>query len=295
MNKLISLTFIGLILALFSCHSIVAPGPNYHLWDLEESLLLEPDALITQIINENYDACLCGLTYADVGIFEYYTNFKLYAGLHNYNVPDEILKIARNDRDRAFAYCWKIHLATDAISHNYFVPAEIRKTKLPNVIIHPIKELKIESDYLNPISNHMMEIHEEFDDLVEQATGRDWSGEAEKLNQIIGGGQFYEEAYAPESSTSWGKFQNSFYKFIGNFVNDKSAIDMERLTIEESRKILRGETPNLDPSGEESLRQADRDTQMILYLITIFSTIIIFYLGFRWNVIGFSKNKFRMR
>jgi len=269
--------------------------PNYHLWDLDKSLEEEPDALIAQTILDNYDACLCGLEYADVGIFEYYTNFKEYAGLHNYNVPTELLRLAKNDRDRAFAYCWKIHLATDGISHNYFVPAEIRRTKLPNYIIHPIKELKIEGNYLDPRSNHMMEIHEEFDDLVEKATGRDWSNEAEKLNKIIGGGQFYTEAYSPETSTFWGKFQNTFYKAINPFINDESTIDMEKLTIQDSKKILRGETPTIDPSGEKALKDADESTQLWLYGLTLLVIIILTYLGFRWNIIGFSKTKFRIR
>lgn len=289
------LFIIGMVFLVMLMTKVPAPGPNFHLYTLDKSLAEEPDALITRIILENYDACLCGMMYADVGIFEYYTNFKEYAGLHNYNVPDEILRLAKNDRDRAFAYCWKIHLATDAISHNYFVPAEIRKTKLPNDIIHPIKELKLEGDYLDSRSNHMMEIHQEFDDIVKQATGRDWSDEAGKLNTIIGGSAFYSEAYAPETSTFWGRFQNQFYKFISNFVNDKSVIDMEKLTLEETKKILRGETPSLDPSGEEALRRADKDTQLWLYGISLFIIIIIFYLSFRWNLIGFSRKKIQIK
>jgi len=274
---------------------VVAPGPNLHLWALDKSLEQENSTLITQIIKDNYDACLVGLSYADAGIFEYYTNFKEYAGLHNYNVPDEILRLARNDRDRAFAYCWKIHLATDGISHNYFVPAEIKKTKLPNSIIHAIKELKIEGYYLDPRSNHMMEKHAEFDSLVEQATGRDWSSEAERLSKILGGNDFYSEAYVPDTSTFWGKFQNTLYKAIKNFVSDSSTVDLERLSIEQSRMILRGETPILDPSGEEALRSADKETQLWLYGLTFGLIIIIFYLGFRWNLIGFSKSKFKFK
>lgn len=289
------LLMLGTLIILSSINLIIAPGENYHLWDLDKGLTQEPNTLISSIIKDNYDACLCGLTYADVGIFYYYTSFKDYAGLHNYNVPDELLRLAKNDRDRAFAYCWKVHLATDSVSHNYFVPAEIEKTKLPNDIIHPIKELKIEGNYLDPRSNHMMEIHAEFDDLVKQATGKDWSPEAIKLNTIIGGGNFYSEAYAPDTSTFWGRSQNYLYKIIAPLIDDKSAVDMEKLTVEETAKVLRGETPAGDPSGEAALKAADKSTQLWLFGLTFLFIIIVTYLGFRWRLFGFSKERFKFR
>lgn len=295
MNKIYSVWSFTLLMILLSTNIISAPGPNFHLYVLDKSLELEPDALITQIILDNYDACLAGMTYPDVGIFEYWTNFKAYAGLHNYNVPEELLRLAENDRQRAFAYCWKIHLAPDGISHNYYVPAGIEKSKIPNYLYHPVKELKLEGNYLDPRSQHMLEIHAEFDEIVEKATGRDWTPEAEKLSKIIGGGDFYSEAYAPETETFFGKFQNSIYRFVSLFVNDKSAVDMERLSIEETRKVLRGETPSIDPSGRDALRKADQDTQLWLYGITFLFIALIYYLSFRWNLIGFSKNKFKIR
>jgi len=295
-NKILLITFLSITLIL--CYSsVIAPGPNMHL-KLALSAINDPEVnntLIANIIQNNLDACFVGVEYADSGIFEYYTNFKAYAGLHNYNMVDELLKLAKNDRDRAFAYCWKLHLAADSVSHNFFVPAEIRKTKLPNYIIHPIKELKIEGNYLDIRSNRMMEGHKEFDELVTKAAGRDWSGEAEKLNSIIGGGMFYDKAYAPDTVTYWGKLQNFFYKYIAYFVNDESEVDLYNLAYQESKAVLRGETNSLDPSGEEALMRADQETQLWLYLITLIVIIIIFYLSFRWNLIGFNKNKFKIR
>jgi len=287
----------GFIFILLIRPAIIAPGPNYHLWDLNE-ILKDPSVnitLISQIINNNYDSCLCGLEYPDVTIFEYYTNFKVYAQMHNYNVVDEMLRVARNDRDRSFAYCYKIHLATDGASHNFFVPQAIKSTLLPNYIIHGPKELAQESRFLNPVSQHMMENHQEFDWLVTQATGRDWSSEAEKLNIIIGGGNFYSQAYAPETQTFWGKSQNILYKTVGLFVSAESTVDLEKLSIEESKAVLRGETPSLNPSGEEALAAADAETKVWLYLVTFLILVVIFFLSFRWRIIGFSKEPFKIR
>lgn len=283
------------ISVMFAVSSVIAPGPNLHLFTLEEGMNETEETLIKGIIESNYDACLAGLVYADVGIFEYYTNFKAYKGLHNYNVVEEMLNIARNDRDRAFAYCYKIHLAGDSVSHNFYVPAAIKRTKLPNYIIHPIQELKIEGHYLDPRANRLMERSQEFDWLVEQASGRDWSTEARRLNVILGGGQFYDKAYAPDSSTFWGRFQNSLYRIVGHLVSEESSIDLKELMVEETKAVLRGETNSLDPSGEESLMRADQSTQLWLYALTFLTIIIVFYLSFRWNIIGFRKGRFKIK
>lgn len=286
MKKFVFFLF-ALVLIFISTSGVIAPGPNFHL-KIFTNLSMDPsvnNTLISQIINDNFDACLSGLEYPDVGIFEYYTNFKSYMQLHNYNVVDEMLKVARNDRDRAFAYCYKIHLATDGVSHNFFVPGAIKGTLLPNYIVHPIKELKIEGRYLDSRSNRMMENHKEFDWLVEKATGRDWSSEADKLNTIIGGGDFYNKAYTPDSVTFWGKFQNTFYWTLSKFISDKSEVNLWSLSLEESKSVLRGETPALDPSGEKALNSADQGTQLWLYLITFFIVIIIYILAWRFHLI----------
>jgi len=280
---------------IFLVGGVIAPGPNLHLDVLDTSLAEMNDTLIAGIINENYDACLAGLSYADVGIFEYWTNFKSYKELHGYNTVDEMLRIARNDRDRAFTYCYKIHLAGDGISHNFYIPAAIKRTKLPNYITHPPQELMVEGHYLDPRANRLMERSEEFDWLVEKATGRDWSPEARRLNTILGGGQFYDKAYAPDTSTFMGKFQKVLYTGVGKFVSEEKSVDLRELMIEETKAVFRGETSSLDPSGEEALRSADESTQLWLYGGSIVLIIVLFYLSFRWSLIGWNKNKFKFR
>lgn len=294
-KKTLLLSFIFMSLLLLPLGS--SPGPNLHLNGLDE-ILADPtvnDTLIANMINENYDACLAGLEYPDVGIFEYYTNFKAYAQLHDYNVVEEMLRVARNDRDKTFAYCYKIHLAEDSPSHNFYVPAAIRRTKLPNYIIHPIQELKVEGRYLDPRANRLMERHEEFDWLVEKATGRDWSKEADNLNLILGGGNFYSKAYKPETTSWLGKFQNAFYRIIEPLTSEETEVDLRKLMIEEGKAVLRGETGSLDPSGERALMEADKQTQLWLYIGTAIIIIIIFFITWRWRIIGFSREKFKIR
>jgi hypothetical protein len=296
-NKLLILSLSSVFLTILFCNLVPAPGPNFHFVTVNE-ILHEAgtnSTLIAKLINDNFDACLVGFEYPDVGIFEYYTNFKDYAGTHNYNVPDEALRIAKNDRERVFAYCYKLHLAEDSVSHNFFVPVTIKKTKLPNYLVHPIQELKIEGRYLDPRANHMMEKHAEFDKLAEKATGRDWSKEAEKLNILIGGGQFYSKAYNPNTGTTWGKIQNQFYALLVKVVPITTEVDLAKLCKEEARAVLRGETNDLDPSGEFALQSADKETQLWLYVGSFIIIAIIFGLSFYFRIIGFSKKGFRER
>jgi len=291
MKPIYMIIMFSAVIILSSMNGIIAPGPNFHLNNTLDSLN-DPsvnNTLISNLINDNLDACLVGLEYPDVGIFEYYTNFKDYVGTHNYNVPDEMLRIAKNDRERAFAYCYKIHLAQDSVSHNFFIPVTIKRTKLPNYIVHPIQELKIEGRYLDARSNHMMEKHAEFDYLVEAATGRDWSTEADKLNTIIGGGQFYSKAYNPDTGTNWGKIQNTFYSALTYFVPVTTEVNLYSLDKEEVKAVLRGETNDLDPSGELSLNSADQETQLLLYVGSFVIILIIFIVSFYFKIIGWRK------
>lgn len=295
MNKIVLLILPAMFIILLLLPLGISPGPNMHVNMTNKCLndVSVNDTLISNLIKDNFDACLVGLEYPDVGIFEYYTNFKDYVGTHNYNVPDEMLRIAENDRQRAFAYCYKIHLAKDSISHNFFIPVAIKRTKIPNYLIHPIQELKEEGKFLTPISNHMMEKHAEFDAFAAKAMGRDWSSEAEKLNIIIGGGQFYSKAYNPDTGTSWGKIQNYFYSILVKIVPLNSAVDLHFLATEECKAVLRGETNDLDPSGEAALNSADAETQLWLYIGSLVIIIIIFIFSFYFKIIGFSSRRFR--
>ena len=276
-----------LVMILLLAPSVLSWGPNTHLAILSKAIDDSPPSLIKEIITENLDGCYPGLVYADVGIFYYYTNFKLYSGLHNYNVVSEMLRLSKDDRDRAFAYCYKSHLAADAISHNFFIPAAIRRTRIPNYIIHPIQELKIEGFYLNPVANKLMERHKEFDSLVTQASGKDWSVDAARLNTIIGGGEFYSKAYQPDSTTFMGMFQKWGYTFLAKFVGVEKSVPYFELSIEETKAVLRGETSSLDPSGESALKKADSDSQLMLYIISFLVIIAVFWVSWKFKIIGF--------
>lgn len=280
MKRLIAILMLSVILLPL----IGAYGPHTHV-DITFDEVEVSDSLIASLIKENPDACRAGLLYADSGIFFYYDNFQLYKGLHDYNTADRLLQLARDDRQRTFAYCWKIHLAQDGTSHTFFVKAAIERWKIPNYVIHPITELKIEGNHIRLETSTSLEIHEEFDSLVKEATGRDWSEEAERLNKLIGGNEFYTEGFTPSGETTFGKVQRAFFNFISLFVSEEKSVPYVQLARDATNEVLEGGTPSLDPSGEAALREADSKVSIISYVIILAIIILGFFIAWRKKII----------
>lgn len=277
-----------LILALVCVPGVFAWGNQVHYNITMAALNESAPSIIKTIIMNNMDGCLSGIEYPDVSIFYYYgSDGKLgrdYVGTHNYNIVDKMLSIATNDKERAFAYCYKIHLAEDGVSHNYIVPQAIRDYKLPNYVLHPIQELKIEGHYLNPIGYRLMERHSEYDAFYAKASGRDWSKEAAQLNTIMGGGNFYAKAFTPDQGSFMGSAQKIVYTGLAFLVSDKSIIDYYKLSKSEAINVIQGGTSSLDPSGEAALAQADSESNLWTYIISFVVIITLFIVSwkFKW-------------
>jgi hypothetical protein len=269
---------------------VYAPGPYTHFDIISNALKDAPDGYIKQTIMDNMDGCYAGLEYPDVGIFYYYSDYKEYTGLHSYNVVDNLLSLAGdNKKFQAFAYCYKIHLASDGISHNYYVPLAIRQYHIENWVIHPIQELKIEGQYTEEGKNivpKMMERHSEYDKLMQDATGKDWSKDADSLNGIMGGDNFYSEAYTPNTQTFMGTFQVYAYKFVGIFVQKATGQDMVKMAIDASIRTIGGGTEPLDPAGTQALKDADKSAYFLQYLFSAVIMIFLIWLLWRIRLIG---------
>lgn len=285
--KKLYLFLIFVLVSVIGIPSALAYGNQGHL-NLTDSAITESTSTLAGFLKEHRPACLSGIEYPDVGIFYYYTDFKAYAGLHNYGTVEQMLRIATTDDQRAFAYCYKLHLAQDAISHNYVIPAAIKKTGIPNYIIHPVKELKIEGYFLNPIGYKLMENHAKYDAFVQEATNKDWSVDAENLNRIMGGvaGNLYSEAFTFDKTSFIGKFEGIIYTGLKYFVSNEQSVPYQKLSILESKKVLEGQTPSLDPAGAKALEAADAESELWTYLITLIVTVIVFGVSWKMGWIG---------
>lgn len=274
------------LVILISSINVLAFGANTHV-DIDKDLIWTKDSnddyvekgIIAQLIRNNWDACLVGIEYPDKYIFDYFSTFQLYAESHDYNTWDRALNdCARNDRDRAWAYCAKLHLAQDTISHNNYIPTKQRKTKLPNWAIHAPSEFALDGLHIQEETSRIMEKHAEFDSVYECASGRPDEGRAERLNQVLGGNSFYQEAYVTQGTTTFAKLQRGLYIVLSKtpLVDKDRSIDYVNLAISNSRQILAGTNPPQDPSGEKILGAGDKTSNFYLYPITIIGLLILF-------------------
>jgi hypothetical protein len=281
-NQLILLSLIMLSIFAVSNSKITnAYGPNTHVsWALDVVNETQDDTLIKELVRNNEDAYLCGLLYPDSAVIYYYSSFQTYKGLHDWNTADALFKAATNDRQRAFAIGWATHCAMDMVSHNYYIPDKIKATKLINPIIHPLYELITDTHYINVKASHAMEIHPEFDAWVAGVVGRDFSKEAELLNQAVGGGNFYQQSYTLPQQGWLYKTYSLLSQVVKPFVSESMYHPYMDRTKEEVRNIFRDNYASLDPSGEKALSDADAQAQLWQWAIGI-GVIALMYFGAR--------------
>jgi len=97
-------------------------GPVSHI-DIATEVLNYSQLLIPQIMelirSYPYDF-LYGNIGADIVIGKNLTDYEYHC--HNWLIADQVFRAAKNDHQKAFAYGYIGHLASDVIAHNYFVP-----------------------------------------------------------------------------------------------------------------------------------------------------------------------------
>jgi hypothetical protein len=81
----------------------------------------------------------------DVTVVHYYTQVKRYEATHAWSFQECVMSSSSNPKVVACSYGVASHLIADSISHNNFIPQQIRSTFLPNSIIHPLSEATIEA------------------------------------------------------------------------------------------------------------------------------------------------------
>ncbi len=79
---------------------------------------------------------------ADIVIGKNFTEYEYHC--HNWLIGFQVLKSARNNHQKAFAYGYISHLAADVIAHNYFVPNKIITSYRKKLLPHPYWEIRFE-------------------------------------------------------------------------------------------------------------------------------------------------------
>lgn len=141
MKKYLLFLFVSLLLV---TSQISAFFPNTHYQTVLEALKKPSDSPLYKACNENKGYCLAGDMLSDVSVFWYYTKFIRYKVTHNPPLCKNLIKNAPPEL-MACAVGACIHQqGADIVSHNTMVPKTITITKLPNVIVHPFAEQKLD-------------------------------------------------------------------------------------------------------------------------------------------------------
>ena len=294
LNKL----FFGAI-AMFLLISIVLPlssawGPNTHNYLSRDELMDQTEiGTICSTTEANKAAYLLGVEVPDLTVIYYYEQGgREYRISHNWLFQQEIMNQALTDDEKCLAWGIAAHLIEDGISHTQSVPEAITKFRMPNWIVHPLLEKKIDSALilkypdLGSTTPHMMDALDgpnsaRYISMIESAMGSnsviDVKSELTKLKIAISGNKFYDTQFKPTGST-WifqgyyyiDKFTNFLGPYIGtvNFENADAYLDK---TEEQTKNTFDnwGSRYKLSPHGFDELSAANEKTNSSLTIIFI--------------------------
>jgi len=128
----------------------LAWDPWTHQLINDKALEITNDGVIKQTIQQYRNYFDSGYSVTDTPVMHYYLYSSKYDSTHGGWTFQQCveLKASGKPKIQAFAYGIAAHLIADSVSHNNFVPNQIRTTFIPNNIIHPISEFIVGSHIL---------------------------------------------------------------------------------------------------------------------------------------------------
>lgn len=165
-----------LLLALLLPVDAFAWGPGTHL---ETAITLLKDvsmfsSVIIPLLQKYRDEFIYGMVSADLLVGKKYAGHLHHC--HNWDVAWRILERCRTDREKASAYGYLTHLASDIIAHNYYIPYMVIKSFDAAMKNHTYWELRFDVHVKPFIWDKVKEItggdFHEFDRLLESTLKR---------------------------------------------------------------------------------------------------------------------------
>ena len=132
-----------LILVLYPVDAL-AWGPGTHLETaaglLNDIAIFSP--VVIPLLKKYHDEFVYGMVSADVLFGKKYAGYLNHC--HNWNVGWRLLEDCTDDRDKASAYGYLTHLASDIVAHNYYIPLMIIKSHKARMKHHTYWELRFD-------------------------------------------------------------------------------------------------------------------------------------------------------
>ncbi|HLA50623.1 MAG TPA: zinc dependent phospholipase C family protein [Thermodesulfobacteriota bacterium] len=125
--------------------NVYAWGPAAHLEfgrDILNNLRFLPLSLQGLLLSFPYDY-LYGNISADIVVGKNMTETLKHC--HNWRIGLKVLKSARTDSQKAFAYGYISHLAADTIAHNYYIPEKFIQSFSSRVLKHTYWEIRFDA------------------------------------------------------------------------------------------------------------------------------------------------------
>ena len=152
-------------------------GPVTHLYHGAEVLkdLSNVPTALQQLLTSNRWEYLYGTIAADIVQVKRYTR-STYTHCHSWRVGWKMLGGARSPAERAFAYGYLSHLASDTYSHNYFVPTQL-VTSFPSAARRHVYwearfDAQLEDEHRDLLGGVSSREFPECDALVERVVGK---------------------------------------------------------------------------------------------------------------------------
>lgn len=150
----------------------MAWGPGMHvelaMSVLAKAALVAP--IIRGLIKRFPDAFIYGAASPDIIVGKKYAGYIHHC--HNWRIGWLILNEAENDRQRAAAYGYLMHLAADVVAHNYYIPVKVVRSFEARMLTHTYWEMRFDLgvpekawDRIETVTRHEIE---DFDRLLDR-------------------------------------------------------------------------------------------------------------------------------
>ncbi len=149
-------------------------GPGVHIHFGNMVLIENKDEIKDlAIIKRNKDVFLYGTVSPDITLGKKYIK-ELEKQCHKWEVGFNVIKNAKNDREKVLGYGYISHLAADVIAHNFYLPKELLAGRGFRNFAHTIIEMK----------SDMMLYHDTYESIKNMSV-KDYKDENEYLKNMI--------------------------------------------------------------------------------------------------------------
>lgn len=264
---------------------------------IDQQILEDNSTQVGQLCSytqENKAAFNLGEKSVDLSVIYYFQEGgKEYRLSHSWEFQKNCMAEAVSADEQCF--CWGVfaHLVQDSISHTQSVPVAILKYHIPNWLLHPTLEKKVDSalalkypEFIT-ITQHSMDAldgpkAERYIQIIDDSLGENSKinvkDELTKLRIAISGNNFYNTQFTPSSGGTW-IFQSYFYidkltNFLAPYIGTVNFGNIDYYFEKSKEQTIStfnnpGIRFQISPHGFEELSAANQKTGSSLTIIFI--------------------------